>query len=237
MREKNYLFFPNPYELSKNTAYIIFILPVVLFLILAIFFYIPETRQATCRMLDENGPIEILTFIFFIIGGFYGFYLFSNIYSTTDKYVSFFYLIFSIFLILIAMEEIAWGQWFFNFDTPEEWAKINVQGETTLHNIEGMHGKSEILRLIFGVGGLIGLVFGNISLFKKIAVPKILILWFIIITIHATMDLYADFKYVYKPIYIVLNESDEFVEMLISIVSLLYIVLNTNLLKKLKLIE
>lgn len=34
-------------------------------------------------------------------------------------------------------EEISWGQHYFHWITPEEWAEMNRQGETNLHNVKG----------------------------------------------------------------------------------------------------
>ena len=136
------------------------------------------------------------------------------------------YLIFSIFLFFIAMEEIAWGQWFFHFETPEEWAKINKQGETTLHNLEGIQGNSEILRIIFGVGGLIGIILNRFPEFKNISVPKILILWFLIIIFHGVIDFYADIVKINGSIDFALQESSELIELLIAGSAFLYLWLN-----------
>lgn len=41
--------------------------------------------------------------------------------------------------LLIAMEELAWGQTLFRFDTPAWWREHNRQGEVTLHNLGGIH--------------------------------------------------------------------------------------------------
>ncbi len=35
----------------------------------------------------------------------------------------------------IAGEEVSWGQWFFEWETPEQWHAHNDQGETNLHNV------------------------------------------------------------------------------------------------------
>lgn len=45
------------------------------------------------------------------------------------------YLLGGILLFVVGMEEISWGQQFFHFGTPEQWAAINYQHETTLHNL------------------------------------------------------------------------------------------------------
>lgn len=49
-------------------------------------------------------------------------------------------------------EEISWGQRIFGLETPEQLARINVQGETNFHNIDGIHQHH---RLIGVLGGLI----------------------------------------------------------------------------------
>ena len=101
--------------------------------------------------------IEILTFIIFFVSGFFGLTQIFKLRKKNRKDIILFYGLFSLFLILIAMEEIAWGQWFFYFETPDSWNKINIQGETTLHNIKGIQGRTAILRFLFGLGGIIGI--------------------------------------------------------------------------------
>jgi hypothetical protein len=41
---------------------------------------------------------------------------------------------------LVAGEEVSWGQRLLGIGTPGGLAEVNVQGETNLHNIEGVHG-------------------------------------------------------------------------------------------------
>ena len=49
-----------------------------------------------------------------------------------------FFVAYSVGLLLVAGEEVAWGQWFFHWKTPEAWSAVNVQHETTLHNVPGL---------------------------------------------------------------------------------------------------
>ncbi|MDX8410683.1 MAG: hypothetical protein R8K46_02255 [Mariprofundaceae bacterium] len=44
-------------------------------------------------------------------------------------------MLFALFLLVIAGEEVSWGQHWIGFSTPEMIGRINVQGETNLHNI------------------------------------------------------------------------------------------------------
>ncbi|MEM7650499.1 MAG: hypothetical protein AAF204_00255 [Pseudomonadota bacterium] len=54
----------------------------------------------------------------------------------------------------VAAEEISWGQWVFHWQTPEEWAAINGQNETNLHNTS--RWLNQIPRTILEVGILVG---------------------------------------------------------------------------------
>ncbi|WOD43422.1 hypothetical protein [Hwangdonia lutea] len=125
------------------------------------------------------------------------------------------------------MEEIAWGQWFFSFDTPKDWANINVQKETTLHNIDGIHGYNENLRLLFGLAGLMGIFLGRFKLFKSIGVPKVLFFWFFIVFLHSLVDVLTkmdDNKQVMQRI-------SELIEMFIGVSAFLYLYLNYRSIK------
>ncbi|NMH88170.1 hypothetical protein [Flavivirga algicola] len=129
------------------------------------------------------------------------------------------------------MEEISWGQWFFHFETPESWAKINGQGETTLHNLHGLQGHSEVLRMVFGLGGLFGIALGYFNKLKKISVPPILFLWFLIIFCHAAVDFIQDRVSISARYDFAIVKTSEFIELLIAGSSFLYLWLNFRKLK------
>ncbi len=58
--------------------------------------------------------------------------------------------------LIIAGEEISWGQRIFDITTPAELAEINVQGETTLHNIQLVQDKMFYAYLLLGFIGSFG---------------------------------------------------------------------------------
>ena len=128
------------------------------------------------------------------------------------------------------MEEIAWGQQYFGFDTPTAWRSINVQGETTLHNIAHIHGRTEIFRLIFGLGGLVGVWLSFHPHFQKIGAPAILLPWFVVITLHAAVDVYNDIFPIEELFDYCIIMTSELVELLITISGFLYIILNSKML-------
>jgi hypothetical protein len=59
--------------------------------------------------------------------------------------------------LYVAGEEISWGQWLFQWQTPAEWAAVNEQNETNLHNTSRLlnHIPRYILMAGVAVGGLI----------------------------------------------------------------------------------
>jgi len=65
-------------------------------------------------------------------------------------------LLFSALCCFVAGEEISWGQRVFSVVTPSYLAAINVQGETNLHNIDGV---LRIVRIV-GIMGIAGLFVG-----------------------------------------------------------------------------
>ncbi|MGY1604678.1 hypothetical protein [Geodermatophilus sp. SYSU D00815] len=51
--------------------------------------------------------------------------------------------------VLVAGEEVSWGQRIFGISTPEELDRINEQGEFNLHNIEGIHENIRLIAFLF----------------------------------------------------------------------------------------
>jgi len=60
--------------------------------------------------------------------------------------------------IYFAGEELSWGQHMFGFETAESYKEINYQGETNIHNLEGIYGKlfDKIPRTILTIGIFFG---------------------------------------------------------------------------------
>jgi len=69
--------------------------------------------------------------------------------------------------LYFAGEEINWGQIWFKWHTPEKWAAINYQQETSLHNLEGWSILNNFPRLMMLILTIIG----------GIIVPLALIRW------------------------------------------------------------
>ena len=217
------------YGIRVKAVKAIMILPLLTVLLFTLILMFPGTRLFGWEMIQENNLIELLTFLFLLIGGIKGMLLIGYLKKRVlNRYEVIFYTIFSLSLLLIAMEEIAWGQWFLGFDTPMFLKQINTQGETTLHNIQGLHGHSEIFRLIFGLGGTVGVFLSTYRPFQKIGAPFILLPYFIVVVAFASFDLYDDYYLTHIYIKYGNRAMSEVLEMIIGISSFLYIWLNAR---------
>ncbi|PIA77474.1 hypothetical protein BFR04_08510 [Gaetbulibacter sp. 4G1] len=220
------IFENNSPTLPKNLKIIIFCFPILLVCFQGFLFAYPPARDFGIWLVLENNPIELLTFIVFLLGGIYGVRLSFKLSKFEKRYIVLFYSFFSVFLLLIAMEEISWGQSFFHFETPEKWKTMNYQGETTLHNLNFMQSNRDNLLLIFGVSGLVGMILRNHSKFQKIGVPIILLSWFLMIVFLAFLDVLVDFIEINKQLSNGIERFAEITELLIAGSSFMYLWLN-----------
>jgi len=207
---------------------VLILFPLILFAIFAFGLALPATRAATMWVLDENHPVEVLTFIALVVGGAFGLRLTYRMYRKGEPigYVLFYFL-FSIGLLVTGLEEIAWGQQFWGFATPDSLKNLNMQGETTIHNLKGFHGNTEVFRLLFGLGGLAGILVTKFSRFARIGTPIVLFSWFALISAHSAIDVFDDIFSVPKYMEAATSQLAEFVELLIGLAGCIYLVKNS----------
>ena len=218
-----------PPWLKNFIKFTIKIAPLILLPVFFLSLYYSGTRDITLWLLKENYPVEKATFIFLFLGGILGVVLSINMKKNGEKnIICIFYMCFSLLLLFTAMEEVAWGQLIFHYETPSFFKTINFQQEATLHNIKGLQHHSEILRFIFGFGGLLGLWLSRFPNWRILAPNKILLTWFIVISLHAGIDVYNDYFPIEEIFNFNLSRTAELIEMMIGFSGLLYIVLNSQ---------
>ena len=206
---------------------IVAIAPIIIILLYTIFLALPITRNAALWALEENRPVELLSFFFAILGGVYGLVFAWQLKHHKEGIIALsFYLVFALGLLFLGAEEVAWGQWFLGFETPSAIKDINTQSELTLHNLEVWNDHLEVFPLIFGISGLIGIAINNIYSFRKIGAPYVLFSWFAIIFVISAIDLFQDFIVIQEQFDYLINYLDEVVEMLVAIAGFLYVWLN-----------
>jgi hypothetical protein len=185
------------------------------------------TRPAMLWLLEEDHPVETLTFVFLFAGSVVGLGLARRLRRRGEPFrVWGFYLVFSIGLFLVAGDEIAWGQRVFGFGTPEAIREINRQGETTFHNIGDLQGRSEWLRLAFGIGGIVGVALSSRPAFARVGAPSLLLPWFLLISVHAAIDAWNDYFPIQPRFDFTMQRTSEMVELLIGMAGFLYVFLN-----------
>ena len=202
-------------------------LPLPILFICSLLLTLPVTREFAIAMLAENRPIELLSFAFLIAAGVKGLVLVWQLRQQESKKIILFYLLLALGFLAIGAEEIAWGQWFFGFETPAGLSEINTQNELTLHNLELFNDHLEIFPLLFGVAGIASVWTNKIAKLRKISSPSVLLSWYSIITFVSGIDLIQDFFIIQEQFDYLINHLDEVVEMLVAIACFLYISLNS----------
>ena len=110
------------------------------------------------NFLGENSVVEWLTALFLLLSAYLAFITGLSKGSPYRKWTLL--ALASIFFVAF-MEELAWGQMMFGWETPENFRSLNAQGETTLHNIHGIHDLVSPALLLFSSAS------AGISLTKK----------------------------------------------------------------------
>lgn len=112
--------------------------------IIASYFIVFMESSDLMQLLREDGPVENLTALAFLLA----FGLFTATYSFTgspadqsrpEKLRRLSYLLLGILMLICAGEEISWGQRIFDWKTPELFGRLNAQDETNLHNLQFLH--------------------------------------------------------------------------------------------------
>lgn len=183
------------------------------------------------QMVQEGYPVEVLTSVSAFWGGILGLALAASaIRHKASILTTGFYALFALGLIFLGGEEVSWGQDFLGYATPDLIGSVNTQHEMTLHNIEGWQGKNHLLRLAFGLGGLVGILLGRVQFFRPIAAPPLLHAWFFLIVLKSLVDIYVKDHEVGDMTFYIVNQMSEVVELMVSLAGLLYVWLNRRML-------
>ena len=188
-------------------------------------YLLPPTRRLAQWLMQEDLVVEDITFVaLFAASVLSGLLARRTHRDRQPALVTWFFVALGLGLFVVAMEEISWGQWLFFFKTPGSWKAINRQGETNLHNLDGLWGRSEWLRLVFALGGLLGVLANRWRTLRPIAVPPALLGWFGFITLYVAVDAVNDFA---RGSWILstFNPMSEWVEMLIGLSALAFVFL------------
>lgn len=118
--------------ISFRMARWLFLLPVVTSLIILV---LQVNRSIFRFLLEEDGPVEWLTTICFILAGFTAIRIAFNRFRTEHIWQAVLFIGVAAVMFFAGGEEVSWGQRVFGWETPQELLDVNDQGETNLHNI------------------------------------------------------------------------------------------------------
>lgn len=217
------------YDTTPRFLLFIFFFPTIY---IALYFALWKSQadhSLALLFMGENNLIELVTFLALFFGGIQGLKLsWLARERGEDIWVWSFFAIFSLGIIFVSMEEIAWGQQIFGYKTPLGLKDINLQHEITLHNIKGIQGYLGGFVRLFGWAGLIGILLSYNRKFQIIGTPPVLILWFLMIIILIYLASLIRFIVPMGNDYVLVDVISETVEMFIGMVSYLYIWFQTR---------
>ena len=104
-------------------------------------YVLPQTRRLAQWLMQEDLVVEDITFVALFAASVLSVLLARRTHRDRQSALAtWFFVALAAGLLVVAMEEISWGQWLFFFKTPGSWKAINRQGETNLHNLDGLWG-------------------------------------------------------------------------------------------------
>lgn len=122
--------------LSLRTALIIAAIPVIVMLGMVAIIPLPDLFV---WITAENSIIEWLQFVLILTSGMIFARLSLRLFQNRQTKIGVLCVLIALGMFFVAGEEIAWGQHIFGWSTPKALEDINVQQETTLHNISSAH--------------------------------------------------------------------------------------------------
>lgn len=201
------------------------VVPSALTLAIGAALLIPATRELVLPLVDhdpavrEKHAVELATFGLSALAALGGLALAAHFGRGAVERA--FFLLFALVMAFIAGEEVAWGQWFLSYETPDWMREINMQGEMTLHNLEPLQGRSEAFRLAFGFAGLVGL-HPPLRWLRSVRVPACLAPTLLTIVALATVDAVGDSGLLPQRLEEALSRLAEAVELLVAFVGATY---------------
>jgi hypothetical protein len=154
-------------------AFVFFLLLIVICYSLMTYVSI-KNRELYILLLQEDGPLENIATVSVLLAALFFFAAYLRHRGTR---VNRFYLLFSIALLFLFLEEISWGQRIFGIETPALFEDLNAQKEINLHNYSPIYkhiNKIAYAGLQFYLVGivLLTLIFKKLySTFLKFQIP------------------------------------------------------------------
>jgi len=117
-------------------------------------------------LLSEDGPFEYLQALLYLVAAVYAFKLARYLFAVEkNRFLAFSFFLISAFTLVVAFEEISWGQRLFDFEVPQSIVENNRQNEFNVHNLGPVQ---DVLHAAYVLVGLYGMFSGVLySMFAK----------------------------------------------------------------------
>jgi hypothetical protein len=136
------------------------------------------------RLVIEDGAVEYATVGVYLVGFVWGLGLVRKLNAKRELAWTVVYAGLSFGFLLIALEEISWGQRIFGLETPEFFKGRNIQGEIGVHNLSSLRLLLSPAYIAIGFGGAFGsLILSRLGvparIFERLLPPPHLFLYFV----------------------------------------------------------
>ena len=155
------------FENSPNSTLLVAVFPIIFMLtLLYVYQFESDFPNIYWGLLREDGLFESLQWLCYFSSGLMGLYSFLTVMKLKPKlkikpltFQAIFLLLFSILSILIAIEEISWGQRIFGIESNNFFLMYNVQKETNAHNLNLFQENIQFFYIFIGLFGSFGWLF------------------------------------------------------------------------------
>jgi hypothetical protein len=134
---------------KRNLTIVPFLVTIVI--AFTIFFINQDVYWIIFKGGNPEGLVEWLQFGFYFLAGLIFVVAGSRLAHKEKGLGKLIPLMFGIFVLIVALEEISWGQKVLNFTTPEAISRVNTQGELTIHNLESVQPLLHSAYIVAGV--------------------------------------------------------------------------------------
>lgn len=183
----------------------------------------PWPEQGRRWLSGELGIVELPTIAFALWGVWEAARIVRDRRKLPYPHLAWWFGLFAIALFVFAGEEASWGQSWFHWATPEDYARINRQGETNLHNLSSL--TEEIPKTLLIAAALVGGIIWPIWAWAKKRGPYLGQGWFSwiwpssliwpaaaltwVMRISERLLVATDMEDMFRPQYIAIRESIE----------------------------
>lgn len=149
----------------------IFLLPIFLFIFLVLIKI--NSQETYVFLIREDSLLEYSQTIFYLLASIISLIMVFQFHYSQNYIHAFLYVILTIGLLFIAIEEISWGQRIFDFDNPDYFTHNNVQNEVSLHNLSAIQPYLKIIYILIGLYGTLAWLI-KLVLAKKLSKHNLL---------------------------------------------------------------